>query len=338
MRRRSARNPLMTVKTQFTPDDFTSILSRYRLGELVKFEPLVTGTVQTNFLLKTTRGVFVLRYYENRSKKSVRFESSLLVYLHRNRYPCPAQFKNTDNVFVSMYKRKPLVIFEFVAGEHIRNPNDAQKKQVVQKVAELHHLTEGFKPRHIEARLNYTIENCRNLAYQKVRNVGTLAARSKLKWFEDELRILCLPTSLPKGVCHCDFHFSNILFKNGEFKALIDFDDANYTYLIYDLAALLNPFVRSFQWDTWFNFRKNADIFDFREVRKTVEAYREHRELTRMETEYLFDVFKLSILYDCIWYYERGGVEDFFEKRKIAALNWLGRETFYHLVFCGKMC
>lgn len=323
----------MAVKTLFTKDDFTTILSKYRLGDFIRFEPLVAGTVQTNFLLQTTQGTFVFRYYENRSKKSVQFESSLMKYLHQKRYPCPAQFKNKDGVYVGGYKRKPFVIFEFVAGEHIPNPNHEQKQQLIQKVAQLHHLTQGFQPRNIDKRLNYTVENCRNLAHKQAKSVGTIDAQAKLKWFENELITLSLPAALPRGVCHCDFHSSNVLFKNGEFKALIDFDDANYTYLSYDLAALLNPFVRSFKWDTWFNFGKDEDIFDFGEAQETVAEYIKHRVLSSVEKEHLFDVFKLSIMFDCVWYYDRGDAEDFFEKRKIDALNSLGRKPFYNLVF-----
>jgi len=55
--------------------------------------------------------------------------------------------------------------------------------------------------------------------------------------------------------------------------------------------------------------------------------------LDNNEKKYLFDVFKLSILFDCIWFFERGDVEDFFEKRKIDYLNSLGRENFYNEIF-----
>ena len=66
-----------------------------------------------------------------------------------------------------------------------------------------------------------------------------MAARAKLPWMERELERLDLPPSLPKGVCHCDFHWSNILFQGDEFVALLDFDDANWTYRTFDLVILI---------------------------------------------------------------------------------------------------
>jgi Ser/Thr protein kinase RdoA (MazF antagonist) len=113
----------MAVKTPLTHNDFENILSQYTLGTFIQSEPIQQGTVQTNFFIQTTQGKFVLRYYETRSQESVLFESDLLAYLAERRYPCPAQFKNAQGAYVSMYRSKPLAIFEFVAGQPIEQPS-----------------------------------------------------------------------------------------------------------------------------------------------------------------------------------------------------------------------
>jgi len=326
----------MATKTNFSKDDFIKILSGFDLGEYENSQPFTTGAVQTNFLLQTTKGKFVFRYYENRSENSVLFESELINHLTDKNYPCPAQLKNKDGKFVCTYNDKPFIIFEFVEGEHLKNPDENQRNELVKKVAELQNLTKDYKPKNTEFRLNYNIENCRELARKEAEKINTENAKEKLKWFENELSKLELPESLPKGVCHCDFHFSNVLFKDGKFNALIDFDDANFTFLSYDLVALINPFTKSFEWDTWAKFKKSEDVFDFSEARKIVAEYMKYRPLGDDEKEHLFDVFKLSIMFDCIWYFERGNANDFFEKRKIDHLNSLGRQKFYDGLFSYK--
>ncbi len=323
----------MAVKTKFSKDDFIRILSDYDLGEYKSSKPFTTGAVQTNFLLQTTKGEFVFRYYENRSKNSVLFENDLIKHLTDKNYPCPAQLKNKHGKFVCIYKGKPFIIFDFVEGKYLKNPNESQKNELVKKVAELQNITKNYRPRSTKFRLNYNIENCRELARKEAKKINTANAREKLKWFESELLKLKLPKSLPKGVCHCDFHFSNVLFKDSKFNALIDFDDANYTFLVYDLAALVNPFVKSFEWNTWTKFKKDENIFDFAEARKIVSEYMKYRPLSKSEKEHLFDVFKLSIMFDCIWYFKRGNADDFYEKRKIEYLASLGRENFYKELF-----
>lgn len=323
----------MIVKTNFSKEDFIKILTQYDLGEFINSTPITKGTVQTNFILETSKGKFVFRYYENRSYGSVEFEVSLIKYLNDKNYPCPITLANKDGEHIGVYNDKPFVIFEFVEGEHLENPNEFQKKQLIEKVAQLQNITKNYNPLFKEYRWNYSVELCKELAQKETEKINTDNAREKLKWYLNELQKLNLPESLPKGICHCDFHFSNVLYKDGQFKALIDFDDANYTYLTYDLVTLTNPFISSFDWNTWSKFKRDDNVFDFSETRKVVEEYMKYRPLNDEEKKHLFDVYKLSIMLDCIWYFERGAINDFYEKRKIEYLDTLGRELFYKKVF-----
>lgn len=323
----------MAVKTNFSSEDFIKLLKNYNLGEYKDSSPITKGTVQTNFILETTEGKYIFRYYENRLYGSVEFETNLIKYLNDKNYPCPIIFANKDGEYVDTYNEKPFVIFEFVDGEHLENPNELQKKQLIEKVAALQNITKDYKPLFKEYRWNYSVELCKELAQKEAEKLNTANAKKKLEWYLNELQNLDLPESLPKGICHCDFHFSNVLYKDGQFKALLDFDDANYTYLTYDLATLTNPFIPSFDWDSWSNFKKDDNVFDFTEPRKVVEEYMKYRHLSDEEKGHLFDVFKLSIMLDCIWYFERGDASDFYEKRKIEYLNALGRDEFYKRLF-----
>lgn len=275
----------------------------------------------------------MFRYYENRSRGSVLFETNLMHYLKHKNYPCPAPLRNRQGSFVGMYREKPYAIFEFIEGEQVKSPNADQKRQIIRKAAELQSITKAYHSRYKTQRWNYSPQLCRELGQETAKKINALEAKEKLEWLEKELSILHLQTSLPKGICHCDFHPSNILFKDGELKALLDFDDANYTYLTYDLATLINPFLPSFDWQTWSHFAKEASVFDFREARETVLEYSKYRPLSHNEKRHLFDVYKLSILFDSIWYYARGDGKDFYEKRKIDHLNDVGREKFYREIF-----
>ncbi len=115
-----------------------------------------------------------------------------------------------------------------------------------------------------------------------------------------------------------------MLFQEGKFAALIDFDDANYTYLIFDLVGLIEG-------EAWHHERDRELAFD--RAKKVVDVYSSYRPLNRNEKRHLFDVYQLSILFDCFWFFRRGGPEDFYEKRKIDFLNSVGREAFYNMLF-----
>jgi homoserine kinase type II len=144
-----------------------------------------------------------------------------------------------------------------------------------------------------------------------------------LAWVEQQLSTLELPQSLPKGICHCDFHFSNVLFQGDQFAALLDFDDANYTYLLFDLVGLIESWAWPYQ----------ADRLDVRQARPILQEYMKHRPLNANEQRHLYDVYKLSILFDCVWYFGRGDAKDFYEKRKVDFLSDLGRKKLFDALF-----
>lgn len=319
----------MAVKSSIPDQDFVEILSHYELGEFQASEPIAAGSVQTNYFLRTESGRCVFRLYENRSMESVLFEAHLLQCLSGRGYPCPAPLPDRAGKLAGTFREKPFVLFEFIDGQPVQRPTHEQERQLIRQVAGLQNLTRGLRPSYTDYRWNYSPALCRRLARRAAAESGTAGARAKLAWLEASLAALDLPRSLPKGVCHCDFHFSNVLFKDGQLRALIDFDDANYTYLTYDLATLIEPFRPDFTWETWAGVGPEQDILDFTRARWVASEYQQHRPLGRGEKRHLFDVYKLSILIDSLWYFPRGGSGDFYEKRKLAALDRLGRDAFW---------
>ena len=313
----------MAAKTKFSPDDFANILAQYDLGTYLRSEAIQEGTVQTNFFIETTKGRFVFRYYENRPKESVLFESHLLAYLKKHNYPCPAQIKNMQGKYVSTYRHKPFILFEFLAGRHVEQPTARQKQQLIKQAAWLQTLTMDYQSPYIAHRWNYTPELCQSLAWDKTLQINSQDAHEKYAWLAHTLTTLDLPPALPKGICHCDFHFSNVLFQEEELVALLDFDDANYTFLQFDLIAL----IENWAWP------HTADMLDMAKARCVVQSYMKYRPLAPIEQEHLFDVHTLSILIDCIWFFARSSADDFYEKRKIEALTELGRQRFYEALF-----
>ncbi len=323
----------MLIKKTINKNDLIIILSNYNLGELKHTKAFKHGSVQKNMLLQTSKGKFVLRIFNNRPDKSTLFEVNLVNYLKSKKFPCPRAVKNKQGKFIGKINNQPYVIFEFAEGKHIAKPTENQKKQLVQKVAEMQNILKNYKPTNIKYRWNYNVNFCKKMAQKKTKKIGTLNAKEKLKWYLAEIKKLELPKSLPKGICHCDFFFGNVLYKNGKFNALIDFDDANYTYKIFDLVALSEPFKKSFTWKNWDKFKSGDIVFDFRNYRKIIETYNKFRPLSKVEKKHLFDVYKMLIMIDCLWYYKRGKASNFFEKRKIEYLDNLGREKFYQKVF-----
>ncbi|MCB0104566.1 MAG: homoserine kinase [Caldilineaceae bacterium] len=324
----------MEKETILKQADVSAILAHYDLGRLQTVVPLTAGTVQANILLETAQGKFVLRYYkQNRTFAAVCFEVELINYLTRRHYPCPSVVPDCQGNLVGRYNGRPYALFGFVEGVHVEQPTAAQYRQLIEKVAELQRITQHYQPVYVEDRWNYDVPFCERMATEIATRLATPNADAKLAWYRQTLATLDLPDTHPKGVCHCDFHFSNVLFKDGNFHALLDFDDANYTYLTFDLIALLESSLFRFRWDSWQTVQPGDDVFDFAEAKEIITIYQTVRPLRAVEKHHLFIVLKLATLIDCLWFFERGAAENFYERRKIDCLDALGRAAFTQHLF-----
>lgn len=312
----------MVATTTFSQADLIAILDTYNLGAYRTSRPISAGTVQTIYRIETTQGAFVLKYYENRSYESVQFEADVVRLIHAQGFPCAEVYPNQRGEYVDRHHQKPYMLFEFIQGEPVDSFSRHQLTQVTHLAAQLQTIAGGFRPATTPHRWNYTPELCLRLAQQKAKELHSEMCDAKLRWYEREIARLELLDALPKGICHTDFDLSNVLFKGDDLVALLDFDDANYTYLTFDLIALIDGNAWPF-----------GGEFNPGHARKIVHDYMAVRPLSELEKSHLFDVHKLQIFIDGIWFYARGEVDDFYEKQKVEYLDSFGRDAYYRALF-----
>lgn len=309
----------MLAEATISREDFPEIISNYNLGEYKRYKTFAHGAGQTTTLVVTTKGRFVLRYYENRSEGYVLFEADLLCYLKSKGYPVAAIIQNSSGKLSGMYKGKPYMIIEHREGRHTRNPNyfsnRKQIPEIVRVVAGLHNLTRRHTSRYVKYRDELNPEYCLRMYRERPYKTGIVE-----KWLKNELENLVFPHSLPKGICHADLNYGNFLFKEGTVVAVLDFDMSFRTYLIYDVANLI-------YWWAW----APEEELKQKEARHIAEEYSRWRTLDTVEKEHIYDALKLIILLGMSW-----SKEDGFKKgrQNIEFLNSVGREGFYDVLFC----
>lgn len=310
----------MAVKTLFSTKDFQEIISNYDLGKFKDSSPFKTGNVQTNILLETSKGKAVFRYYESRTEDYARFEMNVLEYLSQRDYPCSAPIKNKKGEYVGRYQDKPFGLLEFLEGEHSNSEDNG--KQIANVLGRLHTLTINYNPQYFETRDTYDPVSCWSNALANVKKIcSEFEANERLGWLKTELNRLQFPETLPKGVCHCDTHPSNFLYKNGELAAVLDFDDAAYIYLLYDIANML------FFW-AW----PDKGKLNFEKAKELLSVYEQYRTFSEEEKEHLFDMLQMVNFMGIGWFIHDDDVYSN-SRRKTEFLNTLGREAFYNGVF-----
>lgn len=317
----------MAARTTFTPEELNALVGRFGRGKLRSCAPISAGSVETNYMVELDSGRYVLRYYEGRTLEQVEFERALLDYLSAQGFPCAPGITPPDGR-VPEYRGKPALLFKYMPGEHISAPSPARTRALIELIARLSALTRGLKLPNSDARLTYRPAQLLELAARRAAELGSRRAYAKLDWYRAELESLELPQGLELGVCHCDFHYTNILYIGDSISALLDFDDANETYLYFDIVSAIDFFRAGFDHESWPRFEPQADIVDLAQARACLAEFERHHAIPALDRAHLFDILRLGILIDCIWYFDRGEPHDFFEKRKLDALKRMGRDEF----------
>ena len=108
----------MAIYTKINTKDIRSIEKKYNLGKIIFFKGIKKGIENTNYLLKTKNGKFILTLFEKRvQKKDLPFFMNLMNKLDNYKINCPKPQKTKKGNFLVKIKNKVGSIVSFVEGK-----------------------------------------------------------------------------------------------------------------------------------------------------------------------------------------------------------------------------
>lgn len=240
----------MAVYTDITDAELDTLLEGYELGRARSFKGIAEGVENSNFLLETDTGRFILTVYERRMKAAeLPFFIDLMQHLAARGFPCPTPIKDRAGKALQTLRGKPAALVSFLTGVSVRRPSVAQCREAGIGLARLHLAADGFKGRR---------PNALGQPSWGGLFAGQGAAAERLRpglarEIDEDLAMLALswPRGLQSGIIHADLFPDNVFFDNGKFAAAIDFYFACDDALAYDLAVCLNAWC--FELDGSFN-------------------------------------------------------------------------------------
>ena len=265
----------MAVYTDVPAEELTLFLCDYELGELLAYKGIAEGVENSNFLVHTGRGYFILTLYEKRvAPGDLPFFLGLMEHLANKGLTCPQPVKNRRGAVLGTLGGRPAAIVTFLEGMWIRRPNAGHCSAVGEAVAKLHRAGADFPLKRANA---LSVAGWRPL-FQAAASRADEVRDGLKEALDAELSFLerAWPTDLPRGVIHADLFPDNVFFLHNSLSGLIDFYFACTDTLAYDLAICLNAWC--FEADHTFNITKG---------RALLEAYRRVRPLSRAEREQL---------------------------------------------------
>src|SRR5215467_12865500 len=129
----------MAVYTDVAAEDLATFLGGYEIGELLAYKGIAEGVENSNFLVHTSRGYFILTLYEKRvAAKDLPFFLGLMEHLHARGITCPQPVKNKQGAVLGEVAGRPAAIITFLDGMWIRRPTPAHCAALGTALAKLH--------------------------------------------------------------------------------------------------------------------------------------------------------------------------------------------------------
>ncbi|HKY86817.1 MAG TPA: homoserine kinase, partial [Pseudorhodoplanes sp.] len=263
----------MAVYTDVSADELADFLKDYDIGELLSYKGIAEGVENSNFLVHTSKGAFILTLYEKRvAADDLPYFLSLMAHLAARGVNCPQPAKNRKGEVYSTLAGRPAAIINFLEGMWPRRPNVAHCTGVGGALAKMH-LAGGDFPLFRKNPLSVAgwrplFERAADHADSVQTGLSDFIAR-ELEYLEDRW-----PTDLPVGVIHADLFPDNVFFLGEKLSGLIDFPFSCNDILAYDVAICLNAWC--FESDHSFNVTK---------ARAFLNAYGRERALSAAEEE-----------------------------------------------------
>jgi len=129
----------MAVYTDVAADELADFLKQYDLGELLSYKGIAEGVENTNFLLHTSKGAFILTLYEKRvAKNDLPFFLALMTHLAEHGVNCPLPVRAKDGEALHELQGRPAAIITFLEGIWPRKPNATHCAGVGEGLARMH--------------------------------------------------------------------------------------------------------------------------------------------------------------------------------------------------------
>jgi homoserine kinase type II len=265
-----------------TAADVVEVLAGYGLTGYRRHRAIAAGTINTNVAIELDGGVYFLRVNEGKARADVEREAAVVEHLTARGIPTPPLLRAGSGEPWLTWRGLHLSLFPWRPGRVLTRPEvgPAHARQAGAALAALHLAGEDF-PDHRPGRYEPD-EIARRFTVIAAAGDPTLAgAVAELGPALDRLARARRP-ELPLGLIHGDLFIDNVLYDGDALVALLDFEQASWGRLAYDLAVSLLA------------FGFGADDFRPEVTRAFLEGYVQRRTPTAEERDGFADELRFA--------------------------------------------
>ena len=226
----------MAVYTHLGAEALARLIGEYDVGELISAKGIAEGVSNSNWLVETTKGRFILTMYERRiDTAQLPFFLGLLDHLAAKGCAVPATIHDRSGAAFRHVDGKAVALIEFLPGVSPSVPTAEQARSAGAALARVHLAARDFGG-----------NRTNDLAPADTLAILEKCGAEKLAAIDPQLpAILPLasdlvaqwPQDLPGSIIHSDLFPDNVLMLGGEVSGMIDFYFACNDAMAYDLAV-----------------------------------------------------------------------------------------------------
>ena len=261
----------MAVYTEVSDDELVAFVSEYDIGAVLSCKGIAEGVENTNYLLQTDLGSYILTLYEKRvNPEELPFFIGLMEHLAARGLACPTPLHGRDGKALRSLCGRPAAIISFLTGMWTRRIALNHCAELGPAMAQMHLKSADFP---LTRANNLSVSGWRPL-FESIRPRAAEIRADLADIIEAELDHLEAhwPRTLPVGLIHADLFPDNVFFMGDKLSGIIDFYFACTDFMAYDIAICLNAWC--FEDDGAFNATK---------ARLMLNGYRKVRPLSSDE-------------------------------------------------------
>ncbi len=228
----------MAVYTHVSAEAMAAFLTRYDCGELVSAKGIAEGVENSNYLVDTTTGRFILTLYEKRvAAGDLPFFIALLDHLAGKGLPVPPAIKDRAGVAIQELAGRPACLIQFLPGISLSHPTPAQAVAAGQAMAAMHRAVADFP----QTRPNSMgVDSWQPLFARCGRSLDAIAPGlyDSLGFAIDHVVGAWRPDDFDRVAIHADLFPDNVLMRGDTVSGLIDFYFACTDIRVFDLAIM----------------------------------------------------------------------------------------------------
>jgi homoserine kinase type II len=252
----------------------------FGLGKVLSQSFIKAGNINSNYVLRTNKGKYILRAYKFKIEEEILCELELLNFLSRKGFPCPAPVG-------AIYKtaNKYVCCFKFIEGRVPKRITLAMLREIAKLLAQLHILARNYRTKYF--REGEGLEVVKKYLENKKRFI--LESRFKdsknfIGFLEAELNKLSFDKNLPHGAVHVDVKLENVIVEKDGSLHFIDFDNFYFDSFMMDIVSAV----------MW--LCEEGEKINLRKAKAFLLEYNRHRRITKAEMCCFADYAKFHCL------------------------------------------